>query len=174
MELFEAILKRHSYRDSFEDVKIPKEDLIKIVQAGIQAPSGCNEQTSTFVVVDEPELLIKLRGIISNKAMDSAPAVIVVVSNPIKAYKGMCFAKEDYSAAVENILLAVTALGYATVWIDGVLRRDQKAENIAELLDVPANLIVRVILPIRVPKTKKEQKEKLPFNKRAWFNGYKI
>lgn len=172
MDIFEAISKRHSYRGEFEETKIPRADLKKIVQAGLQAPSGCNAQTTSFIIVDDEKLLNKMREYVSGTAMETAPAVIVVLSNPIKAYKDMCFAKEDYSAAVENILLAITALSYATVWIDGQLRRDEKAEKIAELLGVPSNLIVRVVLPLGIPTIKKEQKEKLPFIKRAWFNGY--
>ncbi|MCK5130036.1 MAG: nitroreductase family protein [Clostridiales bacterium] len=173
MELFNAIAKRHSYRGSFKDIAITKQDLQKIVQAGIDAPSGCNAQTTSFIIVDDEKILDKLNEIVSGKAMNTAKAVIVVLSYPIEAYYDMSFAKEDYSAAVENILLAVTALGYATVWIDGQIRREEKAEKIARLLDVPNNLIVRVVLPIGVPKVKKEQKAKLPFNERAWFNGYK-
>lgn len=173
MDIFEAIAKRHSYRDEFENKKIPKEDLIKIVQSGIQAPSGCNAQTTSFVIVDDAKLLDEMRKIVSSKAIESAQAVIVILANPIQAYEDMCFAKEDYSAAVENILLAITALGYATVWIDGQLRRDEKAEKIAELLGVPDRLIVSVVLPLGVPSVQKEQKEKLPFDERAWFNGYK-
>ena len=172
MDIFEAIEKRHSYRGDFKDIKIPRVDLQKIVQAGLQAPSGCNAQTTTFVIVDDEKMLLALNEIHTSKALKSASAVIIVVSRPLKAYEGMCFAKEDYSAAVENILLAITALGYATVWIDGVLRRDEKAEKIAALFEVPQDLIVRVILPLGVPTEQKAQKEKLPFNVRAWFNGY--
>lgn len=173
MDIFEAIEKRHSYRDAFKEIQISKDDLKKIVQAGLQAPSGCNAQTTSFVIVDNPEVLNKLREVVSGKAAKTAPAFIVVLANPINVYEGMCFSKEDYSAAVENILLAVTALGYATVWIDGQLRREGKAEKIAELLDVPKNLIVSVVLPIGIPNVQKEQKEKLSFEERAWFNGYK-
>ena len=30
------------------DIPIPKEDLIKIMQAGLEAPSGCNKQTTSL------------------------------------------------------------------------------------------------------------------------------
>ncbi len=49
MELFEAIAKRYSYRGPFSDAPVPREDLRKIVQAGIQAPSGKNEQVISFL-----------------------------------------------------------------------------------------------------------------------------
>ncbi|MBN2294258.1 MAG: nitroreductase family protein, partial [Pirellulales bacterium] len=87
-------------------------------------------------------------------------------------FKNMAFSVEDTSASVENILLAITALGYATVWLDGVLRADDVAERIGKLLGVPSNQSVRVLLPIGVPAVPGEQLEKLPFEKRAWFNRY--
>ena len=46
MDVFEAIARRHSYRESFRDEPVPRADLRRIVQAGLQAPSGKNAQTS--------------------------------------------------------------------------------------------------------------------------------
>lgn len=84
----------------------------------------------------------------------------------------MSFGVEDCAAAVENILLAITALGYATVWIDGALRSENCGPAIAKLLGIPADREVRIILPLGVPKEKWPQKEKNPFNQRAWFNKW--
>ena len=55
MEVFEAFARRYSYRGPFTDAPVPREDLRKIVQAGIQAPSGKNEQVVSFVIVDDPD-----------------------------------------------------------------------------------------------------------------------
>ncbi len=173
MDIFEAIKKRHSYRKDFKVIKIPKEDLVKIVQTGIDAPSGLNSQTTSFIAVDDEAIIEKMRDVVKNNAIKTAQAVIVVLAEDKKQHNGLNFYKEDYSAAVENMLLAITALGYATVWIDGALRREEKAERIAKLLDVPPNLTVSVVLPMGVPEEIVEPKEKLPFSERAWFNGYK-
>ena len=40
----------------------------------------------------------------------------------------MSFGAEDCAAAVANMLLAITAVGYATVWTDGALRREVEAK----------------------------------------------
>jgi nitroreductase len=79
---------------------------------------------------------------------------------------------EDSAAAVENMLLAITALGYATVWIDGWLRLQGHADQVGQLLGLPAGKVVRILLPIGVPAEAWPQKEKLPFEQRAWFNRY--
>ena len=50
--------------------------------------------------------------------------MIVCVTDPQPVYHTMSFPAEDCAAAVENMLLAIAALGYATVWIDGALRAE--------------------------------------------------
>ena len=57
MDLFETIGRRHSYRGPFLERPVPRDDLTRIVQAGIQAPSGYNGQSTTFVVVDDASLI---------------------------------------------------------------------------------------------------------------------
>ncbi|MDH7601976.1 MAG: nitroreductase family protein [Armatimonadota bacterium] len=167
MELFEAIAKRHSYRGPYLDKPVPREDLRKIVQAGIQAPSARNAQSTSFVIVDDPEVMNHLREIVPI----SAPAAIVCVVDPSPVVHGKSFELEDCAAAVENMLLAITTLGYASVWLEGVLHGG-RAEQVAELLGVPPSKRVQVILPVGVPAENWQQREKKPFEERAWFNHY--
>ncbi len=174
MDLFEAIEKRYSYRGEFTDAPVPHEDLVRIVEAGLKAPSGCNAQTTSFVIVDDPGLLAKMREIHSMRAIQDAKAIIACVTSvdPEPVYEGLHFEVEDCSAAIENMLLAVTALGYATVWIDGALRREGRAERINELLGIPQDRTARVILPVGVAAGEGTRKEKKPFDERAWFNRH--
>lgn len=174
MEVFEAIAKRHSYRGPFFDKEVKRDDLKRIVQAGLQAPSGRNEQTTSFVIIDDPGLLEKIGQMHQMEAMHSAKAMIACILDvqPEAVYEGYSFQVEDCAAAVENMLLAITALGYATVWIDGWLRVDERAQQVAQLLELSQGKIVRILLPIGVPAQDWPQKEKKPFNERAWFNKY--
>ncbi|MBN1402293.1 MAG: nitroreductase family protein, partial [Anaerolineae bacterium] len=84
----------------------------------------------------------------------------------------LTFEVEDCAAATENILLAITALGYASVWIDGWVRREDRAQAIGELLGLPDDRIVRILLPLGVPAEHWAQREKMPFEERAWFNRH--
>lgn len=172
MDVFEAIAKRYCYRGDFTAVPVPRADLEKIVQAGIQAPSACNEQVASFVIIDDPTLLKEVAEIVGKPVCRSAQAMIACVADPRPVYVKWSFAAEDCAAAVENMLLAITALGYATVWLDGVLRAEDRAERIGRLLGVPADKIIRILLPIGVPVEPGRQREKLPFHQRAWFNRY--
>jgi nitroreductase len=172
MDLFDAIARRYSYRGEFTDAPVPREDLEKIVRAGIQAPSACNEQVASFVIVDDPNLLRQVADVLDNLVCRSAKAMIACVADPRPVYAQQSFAAEDCAAAVENMLLAVTALGYASVWLDGALRTEDRAGRIGRLLGVPAGKTVRILLPIGVPAAPGKQRERFPFDRRAWFNRY--
>lgn len=175
MELFEAMEKRHSYRGPFKEEAVPREDLKRIVQAGIQAPSGRNAQTTSFVIVDGPEQVSQIAAMEGgSQALSEAKAYIacVISVKPEPVYEGHAFEVEDCAAAVENMLLAVTALGYATVWIDGWLRVKNRAARVGGLLGVPDGKVVRVLLPVGVPAEVHAQKEKKPFEARACFNRW--
>ena len=145
------------------------------MQAGIQAPSGRNCQTTSFVIVDDPNLLRQIGAMHkSNPAVQQAKAMIVSIVDlrPEAVYEGHHFQVEDCAAATENILLAITALGYASVWIDGWLRLEDRAATIGKLLGLPDGKMIRILLPIGVPAEAWPQKEKKPFADRAWFNQY--
>jgi nitroreductase len=175
MDVFEAIEKRHSYRGLFHDKPVSQADLKRIVQAGLQAPSGKNAQTTTFVIVDDPELVAQIAAMPgANKAHAHAQAFIacIVDVRPEAVYEGHDFQVEDCAAAVENMLLAITALGYATVWVDGWLRVQDRAAAVGRMLGLPEGKVIRVLLPIGSPQEVWAQKEKKPFEARAWFNRY--
>lgn len=175
MELFEAQRKRHSYRGPFLDRKPTREDLRRIVEAALLAPSGCNKQTTEFVAVDDPALVSQIAGMHERmEAFQQAKAFIVclVAKEPEAVYEDNHFQVEDCAAAVQNMLLATTALGYGSVWVDGWLRMQDRAETIGRLLGVPESKVVRIILPIGAPADARHQPAKKPFEERAWFNRY--
>lgn len=76
MNVFDAINSRRSYRGKFKDTPVPREDLMKIMEAGLAAPSGCNKQTTSLIAVDDPEMLSKLKGVIDPPVAQTAPGII--------------------------------------------------------------------------------------------------
>lgn len=176
MELFETIRGRYSYRGAFKNVPVPAEHLKLIVQAGLDAPSAGNRQTTQFIIINNADVVENVKAAFGDSPfIDTAPAFIAaIVDSDPKPYKqgGWIFVLEDCSAAVENILLAVTALGYASVWLDGVLRTEGRAQKIGVAIGLPSSKKVQVILPVGQPLEKLPKREKLPFNERVWFNQY--
>ena len=103
MDCFQAMRERHSYRGAYTNAPVPEADLRKIMEAGILAPSGNNDQTTSFVAVTDPALLKQIATIAPDtKALATCRALIAVVMDaPSEIPPGHgFFGIEDYSAAV--------------------------------------------------------------------------
>ena len=132
--------------------------------------------TTSFVVVRDPELRAKLAGLLPTPATKTAPVILVAVSeqkiNKAKGAAGFAFDTQDYAAAVENIMLAIVAMGYAGVWMDGMSRMDNVDSEIARLLSVPEGKWVRSIIPFGVPIKEVAQAEKKSFEERVVWEHF--
>lgn len=176
MELFEAIKQRHSYRGPYLPKPVPEKDLKTIVQAGLDAPSGKNLQTTKFVIVNDPDTLNLVRAVFAGQPfIATAPAFIAAfydVEERAASEYPYTFEIEDAAAAVQNILLAIAGLGYASVWLDGVLRNEGRAEKIGQIIGLPAAKKVRILLPVGVAAETGPRKQKQSFAQRARFNSW--
>lgn len=173
MSVIAAAAKRHSYRGKYRSIPVPREDLITIMEAGLSAPSGCNKQTTSLIAVDDPEILKKLRGVINPPAGETAPAMICVLTQRISAYRNKCFAVQDYSAAIENMLLAIVGLGYQSCWYEGhITDEDRIGYQMAQILNVPDDYELVCFLPVGIAETEPIPPQKRAFEERAWFNTF--
>lgn len=173
MSAIEIICKRHSYRGKFKSTPVPREHLEIILQAGLDAPSGCNTQTTSLIAVDDPTLLSNIHGVIDPPVGTTAPAAIFVLTRRIPAYRDKCFAVQDYSAAIQNMLLAIVELGYQSCWIEGhITDEDQIGRKIADILGVPEEYDLVCYMPVGIAEEEPKGPAKKPFDQRAWFNGF--
>ena len=173
METLQAILTRRSYRGKYKQIPVPREDLQRILEAGLAAPSGCNKQTVSLIAVDDPVLLQKLRAVIRPPVGETAPAMICVLTQRIIAYRDRCFATQDYAAAIQNMLLAVVALGYQSCWYEGhITDEDRIGDQMARILGVPEDYELVCFLPVGVAEEEPKPPKKKEFEERAWFNGF--
>ena len=172
-EMLALIASRRSYRGAYKPIPVPRKDLHAILRAGLAAPSGCNKQTTSLIAVDEPDVLASVRALIDPPIAETASAMICVLAQRIIAYRGRCFAVQDYAAAIENMLIAAEALGYKSCWYEGhVTDADRIGDKIAKRLNVPDGYDLVCVLPIGVPAESAASPVKKPFAERAWFNGF--
>ncbi len=168
-----TILQRTSYRGKYKPQPVPREHLAAIMEAGLAAPSGCNKQTTSLIAVDEPELLREVLALSDPPICATAPAVICVLTRRIIAYRDRCYSVQDYSAAIENMLLAIKSLGYESCWYEGhITDEDRIGERMARRLGVPEEYELVCILPVGIADQPVKRVEKQPFEHRAWFNGF--
>ena len=174
MNTFEAIFERYSYRGKYLSTPVPREHLKKIMEAGCAAPSGCNKQTTSFIAVDDPEILAKFRTLIQPPRADTCPAMICVLARRIIAYRDRTFYIQDYSAAIENMLLAISELGYASCWFEGhITDVDRIGYQMQQVLGVPDEYEMVCFLPVGIPSEEGKRVSKQPFAERAWLNGFR-
>lgn len=165
MDALEAIRKRRSVRE-YTGEAIPREDLEAIVDAGRLAATGYNRQPWDFIVITEREMIEQLK--IAAKWMDKAGAIIAVVLDPSSRWW-----VEDGAAAVENMLIASTALGYGSCWLEGyTLPRE---DEFKKLLEIPEDKRLLTLVPIGAPvkwptKEKKPLEEILHWEKYSFIN----
>ena len=170
MDFFDVVSQRYSYRKALDPSPLPLEDLKKIVQAGVDAPSGANGQTTGFTIIQNPDVVKQINEMPgANGSMATAPAYIALHFKklPDEIYPGMTFHIEDCAAATENILLAATAMGYATVWIDGWLRNEGRADKIGKLCNIGNDRVIRILIPVGKATEEQPRKAKKGFDERV-------
>jgi nitroreductase len=141
VDALEAIRKRRSVRQ-YTGESIPRKDLETIIDAGRLAATGHNRQPWDFIVVTDRGMISRLK--IAAQWMDQAAAIIAVVVDPSSRWW-----VEDGAAAVENMLIASTALGYGSCWLEGYT--EPLEEEFKALLGVPAEKRLLTLVPVGVP-----------------------
>ena len=124
---------------NYKSDDIVQQDLDYILNAGMSAPTACNAQEWSFLVVKNKETHKKIMEIhAAAQMLKSAPVAILVLADIEKQYKN--YWQQDCAAATQNILLAATAKGYGSVWC-GVATNTERQEGIAKLFNLPHNII---------------------------------
>jgi len=172
MDFFEAVEKRYSHKELFLPDSVPVKDLEKIAQAGLLAPTGNNSQYVRLVILPDNASLMPLHDISPHEGLKSAPAAIAVLTDPSAQMYQWNFAKEDYSAAATQMLLAATALGYVSLWLDSPYFDEEKQKAAIKVLGAPESYHMWVVLPIGLPKGEGKRREKMPFLERVSYGRF--
>lgn len=166
-DFVEFVKTRRSVR-AMSPEPIPREHLDAIVECGLYAPSGSNQQPWHFVVITNRDLINKIKNAAAAKVdqikarissasaeksfdgyvqyitfFDNSSALISCFVEPYRALLERLFSRyapelslstrenasiQSVAAAIENILLAAHAFGYAGCWMTGPLIAKQEVE----------------------------------------------
>ena len=157
MELTEAIRKRSSIRD-YEDKPVPKDKLNSVLEAARLAPSASNRQRWKFVVVRESERRRALSRATGGQAhVANAPVVIAAVATMPEYVmrSGVPAHPVDLAIAVDHMTLAAVDQGLGTCWIGAF-----EQEEVKDILKIPEDYRVVVLLTLGFPKTTGRAKER--------------
>jgi len=173
MDFFEVLEKRYSHKERFLPTPIPRELLEKIAHAGLSAPSGANGQSVNLVLLPERDSVQALCDVAHHPGLETAPAAIALFTDAGTQKGEFNFEVEDYAAACEHILLAATALGYSSLWLDYLYLSNEGNRKAAEaLLGAAEGFHLRVVIPLGLPDGVGSRREKKAFGERMrWFGG---
>ncbi len=169
MEAMQCILSRTSIR-SFAEKAVPEAELLKLVEAGMAAPSAVNMQPWVFALITKRELLDALsKKLPYAKMLSQAPAAIVVSGDLRKTLdqRERDYWVEDCSAAAQNILLAAHAIGLGAVWT-AVHPVQDRVDTVQSILKMPEYLIPLNVIPVGYPNEQREPKNKWDVHKIHW------
>ena len=173
MDVFECIEKRRSIR-SFKSTPLPEEDVRKILRAGIMAPSAGNIQPWEFVVTTKEDLKMRLAAAAFGQYWMAEAGVIItvcIVEEESATYYGTrgknLYCIQDTAAAVENMLLAATALGYGSCWVGAF-----DEIEVRKVLKMPKEVRPVAMIPIGVPAESPEPRRRKDLHKVVHFEVY--
>ncbi len=172
MDVYEAISKRRTIR-AFRE-KATEEQIKKLLQAAVQAPSSGNRQSWEFILIDDQDTIDNLAQLKYNMNKDFPPAEGQTLEDVDKAarFQQKAFANSSVIAvcsskgtvadgwlAVDHILLAATAegLGSGIVAIRGNVQAQAE-----KLLAIPDDLELVCVLKIGVPDEEPKAKKSRP------------
>ena len=144
------IESRRSIRN-FQEKKIPKEVLLRIVKAGMHAPNAYGKRSWEFLVLTEKENIIKAAKVNHNAApaLDAA-AIIIPLYCQSKEGKMSDWWVEDMSACTQNILLKIEEEGLGGVWL-GIYPREDRVNYLIENFGIPEGVIPFSLIALGYP-----------------------
>ena len=157
MGISEDIAKRRSVR-VYTGGGIPAEDLLKIEDAGLLAPSSRGRRPWEIVLCEDGKTLAALsrcrKG--SARMLEKAGAAFCVFADPEKSDVWI----EDCSCVMAQMHLAASALGYGSCWIQlrgrSTETNGDSEEYVKSLLYVPANFRAEAILAVGCVSVREE------------------
>ncbi len=149
MDAIEAILSRRSVR-AYTAKPVTDADIETVLRAAMAAPSAGNQQSWRFVVTTQRETLDEMaESTPYGKMLREAPLAITVCADTRDLRHPMMW-QQDCSAAAENALLAIHALGLGAVWL-GYWPKMERVEPLKKTLGLPEGVEPLCVLAVGHP-----------------------
>ncbi|MBU4590908.1 MAG: nitroreductase family protein [Candidatus Omnitrophica bacterium] len=178
MRFLELVKKRKSTRN-YSSRPVPREIIARCLEAARMAPSACNAQPWSFIVVDDEDLKNRVAGAAFsasytlNAFAKKAPVLIAAVTERTRYvtrvagfFRGIHFALVDVAIACEHLVLQAEDEGVGTCWLGWF-----NEKKVKKILNIPERKKIDIIISMGYPE-KDEPKERVrrPLDKIRRFN----
>lgn len=157
----ENMLARRSIR-KYTSEQVHKEDLKVIMECAINAPSAMNKQPWEVRVIQNADILAKIKALNGN--FHGAPTLIVIAKDKTNDYSDL-----DCGLMAQNIMLSAQSLELGTCALGSVARTlcQPQAKEVLKKLDLPANyepvLCIAIGHPDQAPAAKPRDASKVKY-----------
>ncbi|MGB9762203.1 MAG: nitroreductase family protein [Caldimicrobium sp.] len=160
ISVIEAIHGRRSVRKYLPE-KPKREDILKILEAGIWAPSGHNNQPWRFVIIWSEEIKEKLSKLTIYKELVRRAPVLIGVFLEKKAMYHQIKDHQSAGACLQNMMLAAYALGLGTCWLGEILKNEDKVKEILGLPPQEYEMVALLSVGYSDDKSKRAERNPL-------------
>ncbi|MBQ3183142.1 MAG: nitroreductase family protein [Clostridia bacterium] len=145
MNFSELIKDRYSVR-KYKDKPVPEDILDRIIEAGMYAPTACNNQPQKIYVAKSKEAIDRLKE--CSPCIFDAPLVMVIGYDKTRSWQnsrmpGYESGETDASIVTTHMMLAAWNEGIGSCWV-GVFN----ADDVAAALGLPENIRVTALMPM--------------------------
>ena len=181
MDFLELVSSRQSVRAFDPERSVEKDKIERIIETARLAPSACNAQPWSFVLVDDPELKNKVADATSSRVLGmnhftkQAPVHLLLVEENVNISSGIGgwikkkdYAQMDLGIVAAHIVLAAQAEGLGTCivgWFD--------EDKVKDLLHIPASKRVWLDIVIGYGTQPLRKKNRKTIDKILSYNRYK-
>ncbi len=172
MDFWETVAARHSVR-RFTAENVTDEQVRRLLETAVLAPSAGNRQPWHFVVVRDPAVRQALAAAAYGQGfVAQAPVVIVVCAEPGQSAArygdrgAHLYCLQDTAAAITYILLGAAALGLGTCWVGAF-----DEGYAAEALSLPARLRPVALIPVGHPAETPRRPARRPVGQVVTYMG---
>ena len=157
--VLEAIYSRRSIRE-YTTEEVDRELLQQIVEAGLWAPSGLNNQPWRFVIVRDGDIREQLAEQTHYGHIVRAAKGLIVVYLDEEAMYDPVKDHQSVGACIQNMLLAAEALGLGAVWLGQILKNKREVNRILGL-DSRLDLMAVVAIGHPLHRNQSSQRKQL-------------
>ncbi len=150
MVVLKVIQSRRSIR-SYDSRNVEEDKLLRVLESGRLSPSAGNRQERRFIVVKDTKTRKLLSEAANNQRFVAEAPVVIAACSVEKEYTMKCGQLAypiDTAIAVDHMTLQAVKEGLGTCWIGAF-----DEENVKELLNIPHDIRVVVLLALGYPLT---------------------
>jgi FMN reductase [NAD(P)H] len=166
MDLYELLMKRRSVRN-FEDKSVPEDVVDKLIDAANNAPTGCNIQPLSVVLVQEAERRAKLAEMVKRQPwVKNAPLSMIfcldfwrlkrwaelsgVAFRGHDALSHFLLGYADVMCAAQTVVILAESFGLGSVYVGRV---PYVADEAREYFGMPTHVFPLMLLCLGYPQT---------------------